>query len=348
MINRMEVRNFRCFKSLSLSGLKRLNLIVGESGSGKTALLETIFLLSSGSPEAYFRLRRWRGFGEGNLEFNGTKDSFDNLFFYMFHDGDKNAIARISFIDSHEGKRSLDIGFHDQETLSIDLSKSENSVRITPISFKWDVGNRITNVTLEIKDGIIRGKGSADTFPLHYISSKNTSSRFDAQLFSALSRSKQEREIVDVVQESFRYIRSLSIELSGGEALIHAEVDGFSQKIPVNELSGGFTKYLSIALAIASNRNGVVCIDEIENGFYYKNQASIIGSLIKLCEHYNVQIFASTHSWEMLRAVRKAVLSSPDQFCLLRNKYEHSACEISKIDGDLAISAINDEVEVRG
>lgn len=348
MINRLEVRNFRCFNTLSLSGLKRLNLVVGDSGSGKTAFLETLFLLSSGSPESYFRLRRWRGFAEGPLEFNGMKDSFESLFLFLFHNGDKEAIARISFIDSLEGRRSLDIAFHSQESLSVDLSKSENSVRITPITFKWDVGNRVTNITLEVKDGTIRGVGNAQTYPLHFISSKNLSSRFDVQLFSALSRSMNIQKVTSAIQESFPNIMGLSLEFSAGEPLIHAEVKGFREKVPVSELSGGLNKFISIALAIANNQNGVVCIDEIENGFYYRHHQSIVRRLLDLCDQYNVQMFASTHSWEFLKAARDAVSESPEKFCLLRTQYENNECEIKKIDGSLAISAIEDQVEVRG
>jgi len=121
MITRLEIRNFRCFDTLILTGMRRLNLIVGESGSGKTAFMETLFLLSSGSPEGYFRLRKWRGFGEGQLELNGTRDSYEGFFKHLFHSGDRTGVARIRISDTNEGNRSLDIYFDGQETLSMML-----------------------------------------------------------------------------------------------------------------------------------------------------------------------------------------------------------------------------------
>lgn len=98
MITRLEINNFRCFKTLVLSDLKRVNIIVGESGSGKTALLETLFLISSGGPESFFRLRKWRGFGDGGpISLNGMRDSFEGLF--RFPDS-KNRDAGIRFWQS--------------------------------------------------------------------------------------------------------------------------------------------------------------------------------------------------------------------------------------------------------
>ena len=42
MITKLQISNFRCFKSLDLEGLRRLNMIIGLNASGKTALLEAL------------------------------------------------------------------------------------------------------------------------------------------------------------------------------------------------------------------------------------------------------------------------------------------------------------------
>jgi predicted ATP-binding protein involved in virulence len=42
-IDKIEIRNFRCFEELTLSGLHtQLNVFIGENGAGKTALLEAV------------------------------------------------------------------------------------------------------------------------------------------------------------------------------------------------------------------------------------------------------------------------------------------------------------------
>jgi len=37
MINEIKISNYRCYKSLTIKDLGRINIIVGENGSGKTA-----------------------------------------------------------------------------------------------------------------------------------------------------------------------------------------------------------------------------------------------------------------------------------------------------------------------
>ena len=44
MITSLEVENFRGFRKIELSDLRRINIIVGDNSSGKTAFLEAIFL----------------------------------------------------------------------------------------------------------------------------------------------------------------------------------------------------------------------------------------------------------------------------------------------------------------
>jgi AAA15 family ATPase/GTPase len=56
MIESLEVKNFRCFKDLHLSDLRRINVVVGDSGSGKTALLEALWICAGMGPEFFFAL----------------------------------------------------------------------------------------------------------------------------------------------------------------------------------------------------------------------------------------------------------------------------------------------------
>lgn len=50
MIEKLRIENFRCFKSVFLEGLRRVNIIVGRNASGKTVLLESIKLGLDGLP----------------------------------------------------------------------------------------------------------------------------------------------------------------------------------------------------------------------------------------------------------------------------------------------------------
>jgi AAA15 family ATPase/GTPase len=44
MIEKISIKNFRCFGNTTIEGFKRINLIGGLNNSGKTALLEAILM----------------------------------------------------------------------------------------------------------------------------------------------------------------------------------------------------------------------------------------------------------------------------------------------------------------
>ena len=62
----------------------------------------------------------------------------------------------------------------------------------------------------------------------------------------------------------------------------------------------------SIALAIGSTRNGVVLVDEIENGLHHSVMKKVWGGIAQFAREFNVQVFATTHSWECIRSAHEA------------------------------------------
>ena len=55
--SKIDLRNFRCFDSLSIDLSSKSNLFYGKNGCGKTSILESIYVASSG-----------RSFRTSNLE----------------------------------------------------------------------------------------------------------------------------------------------------------------------------------------------------------------------------------------------------------------------------------------
>ena len=81
------------------------------------------------------------------------------------------------------------------------------------------------------------------------------------------------------------------------------EVDmGLSSLIPVNLLGGGMANFLSVALAMLDSSDGIVLIDEIENGLHYSMLHKLWQAVFRWSQELNVQVFATTHSNECIRA----------------------------------------------
>src|SRR5439155_17958717 len=139
MVKTFNIQNFRCFRNVSLDGLKRFNIIVGDNGSGKTSLLEAMFLVASASPGVWLKLRFWRGAGQ-TIRLTGTKTSYESLFRDLFHDFKGQKGATIGITDSDLGRRSVNITYSGRETYRLPPGEEvANAFLIDLITFYWSL-----------------------------------------------------------------------------------------------------------------------------------------------------------------------------------------------------------------
>ncbi len=68
----------------------------------------------------------------------------------------------------------------------------------------------------------------------------------------------------------------------------------------------GMRRITSLMLAISTTENGIVLIDEVENGLHYSVQTRVWQAIAEAVRACNVQIFATTHSYEMILAAHEA------------------------------------------
>lgn len=346
MIERIKVVNFRCFQQLELSALRRFNVLVGPSGSGKTALLEAIFLAGAGSAEAYLRMRKWRGLG-GAFNLTGSKASYESLFREIFYAFDPEQGARIELTDSEIGSRKLSIGFKGELEFKFSIKEPiSNAFIVEPIVFHWKTAGTHAESAVEIKDGQLAFSGTANVYPVWLISPAAPDNY--VLHYSELSKRGNAAPIVEAFCKAFPKVRGLSIESAAGEYAVFADLSPHGEKLPIGMLSSGMNKYFYILTAIGSNPNGVVLIDEIESGFYYESLPFMLKSICDFAEENGVQLIMTTHSYELLESISKAMEGREEHFGLLRSiPSDDGTVDIKITRGSSAISAIRQHLEVR-
>jgi predicted ATPase len=146
------------------------------------------------------------------------------------------------------------------------------------------------------------------------------------------------------------------LENIAGELVLHAEIKDIKERLPLVDLSAGISKYLSIVMTILTNKQGTVLIDEIENGFYYANLPVILDGLFDLCDSQQVQLIASTHSYEFLQALSRAMELRGKEgkgFACIRFERQNEGLALSQqpsytvIEGASMKSAIESNFEIR-
>ena len=107
-------------------------------------------------------------------------------------------------------------------------------------------------------------------------------------------------------------------------------------------------RVLSIVLAIANAPGGVVLIDEIENGLHYSVLKEVWQAIAQTARQSDVQVFATTHSWECLRAAHEAFASEEQyDFRLLRLDRRGEEVECLSYDRDMIETALDKGLELR-
>ncbi|MGA3144697.1 MAG: AAA family ATPase [Verrucomicrobiota bacterium] len=348
MINSIHIENFRCFQKLGLKDFGKFNIIVGENGSGKTALLEAIFLPgNSADVPVVYRNQR----GMISPGFSPEKQAYEAMFSDLFFGFSTDLPIEIKIVGSYENLRSARIYFKPITERPLlpegELKNGRVTDRLFTLQTK-DADNKESIQQVNLK-GLISAGGEHKQAIIAFVTTGTVgSAHVLAQLLSDIRKNNADGQIQEAVHELFPGISDLSPELTGGLGEIHCKVAGLSKKVPVTLVSHGINKVLCILLFIATHRGGAVLVDEIDNGIYYKAFPKMWEAIIRFCNDFNVQFFASTHSKECLNELRPFIEKNQDMYRLVRTEGENGAGHTARIfKGENFSAALETGTEVR-
>ena len=76
--------------------------------------------------------------------------------------------------------------------------------------------------------------------------------------------------------------------------------------VPLRSLGDGAWRLFGVALALANSRGGFLLIDEAENGIHHSVQKNFWRMVMEAAEANDVQVLATTHSWDCVRGFSQA------------------------------------------
>jgi AAA15 family ATPase/GTPase len=179
-------------------------------------------------------------------------------------------------------------------------------------------------------------------------SSRSTSQM--GALWDAIALTDVEPEIVKALQIVSRDIQAVSVV--GGDDRIRsrtaiARSATRAAPVPLRTFGDGVNRLFGIILSLCNARNGILLVDEIENGLHYSAQAEIWRTIFRLSSALNVQVFATSHSWDCVQAFQQAASESPQNGMLFRlSRLGERIVSTQFSESELA-SATRDQIEVR-
>ncbi|QTR49069.1 AAA family ATPase [Candidatus Thiothrix anitrata] len=353
MLDSLHIKNFRCFEDLTIPSLGRVNLIVGKNNSGKTTLLEAVSVFANGkdlSDGSELAQGDWAKvidklqsiLTNRNEIFGQDEDHSDFGVFIKSKNNEKD--QKILFeTKSQEEKLEIAVKQDTQKNiyLSIASKQGEENLLLNKkgnIHRYWEDSEHIENLInkknikrnnehyddLSFTPDQIKQLQESFVFATRGYEILNKKVRFIpstsageniAELWDAIYEENKDGEIYSVLKLIIPNISSIYfLEKSKDVGRIGylKEIEDLKAK-PIRSMGEGISRLIQIFLHAFLSRGGCLLLDEFENGLHYSIQEEVWEKLFKLAKELDIQVFATTHSEDTVKAFSKVALRSPEE-----------------------------------
>lgn len=284
MIEHINIEGFRCFEKLRVEGFNRVNLIGGRNNAGKTAFLEAIYLMMNPTVNIIHFLNVYR---QGTYQFFAAlpEHMWDNYFYnYAMNKidilSDKRKISIC--VDKENNLKNLKLTYFEGVSKGELFSSPKTEVIPNQVPFKYfeELMYPISNTHLIISS--------------FRISNYRLASEYDqADLKGKVG---EVLKAVQIIDPTIIELKTLSL----GEPTVYLRREG-GRLMPITLFGDSINRVVYIILTLINSNIKTLLIDEIENGIHYTNHREFWEMLFKLAKYLDVQVFATTHSLEMLK-----------------------------------------------
>lgn len=346
MLSALRVRRFRCFLEFRIDGLQRFNLITGQNDVGKTALLEAVFIHCGGANiQLPFAVENFRGIGQFESPMEAAVAG-------LFYDFDSASPIEIEGTEL-DITRTCVLRVVEAPTIIGREGSEEARAWVTrALELTWDDparGAKTTRRAFIGRDGLqLDPLGMPPFRDAVFVHTRSRDHKTDALRFSRLARMVGEEdrfcEALAAIEPSIKKVRLLD---HAGVTMIHVDV-GLKRFLPLAYAGEGLVRLGSLLAAIAVSRNGAVLIDEFENGLHHTVLGKAWRAVQSFAERFNVQVFATTHSAECIRAAHEVFAGQDYAFRLFRlARVSDGTIAAMPFERDALDAALRTDLELR-
>ena len=339
-LSELLIENFRGIKGLSIPQLGRVTLLAGRNGVGKTTVLEAIKVYAGRATYTILQdllMAREEfsvGIDEdgdnyyepewGALFYGRDTSEYGELRVGSRRIEDRFSLEAHSLSDLSEEEvgifdRLLPNFFADGNTHTLKASFEEESwivpVFFTPghslSSFVVDPGTHIIGrsyLAARRKDPKMPPSLTCESLGPGLIDNSELSRYWDnVALRDDENHAVQALNLIykdDVDRVTMIGDDTRSRRMTGRRAAV--KLKSQEQRVPLRSLGDGALRLFGVALALANSRDGFLLIDEAENGIHYSVQRDYWRMVLQTARNNNVQVFATTHSWDCIAAFARA------------------------------------------
>ncbi len=338
----LEIQNFRAFEHLHIERLGRVNLITGKNNVGKTSLLEALYLYAHGG--APYRLRDLLAARqELNIDSPAVRRAMRDLgekhdylanIRYLFH-GRKEIHKVVNPIiigpaDQSESLLSLKIEWF-QEVAGAGtggLGSPAHRLEQVPVEDRTTNAGAVPYVisrmgeqlpfqaSLEqVLDGYTNMFFRSVGWPCEYVKPNGLSNTEVGTFWDRVSLTPDEDTVIaalKIISPDVERISIVADQHAASERVPVIRMRGETERIPLRSLGDGINRLLGIILALIYSDGGIFLVDEVETGLHYSMMPDVWRLIFQVAQQLDVQVFATTHSWDCIEAFERAARGNAD------------------------------------
>ena len=309
-----QVVHYRGIDGLSLPGLTPANLVTGVNGVGKTALLEAMWLFSGRhNPMLLWNANVQRSgervldpvarLSRGALELHGVENGSRHELRSTFEK--VAAIVRPANVEdaSEANMMQLPVTGRIDTYLDRKLAKGKiGGLQPTP----W---------------GLVQHQNPVPRAPRPISVIEGTKFQLETsqeylQRYSDMVRENRKDDFTNAINLMLPKVKGVEILTDGMGKSYLSTLTSDGVQLPLSDLGGGVARLSRLLLSCFASRNGMLLVDEIENGMHHSMLGDIWTFARRWMREWNVQIVATTHSDECINAAMTAFADAPEDLSI--------------------------------
>ena len=325
----LTITGFRGIDDLTIPRLGRVTLLVGRNGVGKTAALEAAQIYAARGRPAV--LREILARHDETLLVNGGEIDWSAL----FHRDDGREESRADCISIGPA------GSGDQLRIERGASADREliaSIAVSPPS-ESDHAQLVGQRSLSDVESPV-------PLPCEFVGPAPFDDHELAQLWDAAVARGCETQAVDALRliagdtvEGVAVIGGAIGESPSRGALVC--VEGGAGRRPLKSLGGGAVRLFGVALALVRSSGGLLLIDGAEGETHHSMQRAFWHMVLQTAQERNVQVIATTHSWDCVTgfALAAAELEDIDGLLYRLSDARGPLCAVEYTEEGLVVAA---------
>ncbi len=316
ILKNLHVDCYRGISQLELEDFNHVNILVGDNNAGKTSVMEMICALQAPLSISVWNeiARKKSDFYRGTMFYSAYKNIFPiDQDKKISFEGELEKYGATSVCMTAEeykttiserelnrlngfmrtGNQNVEDVFVDTNVLELNINAGDEEVEFEiydfqkkpprkPISENGKLRVMTKTVFIEPRDGLEND--------FSYMNKAILDSEFHDQL-------------IEILKEFDPAISGILAVEEMGNTVYYVRTSDHTNAVPISVYGDGLKKALIFFATLASNKDGIVLIDEVETSIHTSAMKNVFSTLISWARRLDIQLFVSSHSKEVINTL---------------------------------------------